>query len=53
MLDFKVFKKCSYDKKLYFSINAIWLKNAFFDVEFESVEKVARRLVRKKLPAKK
>jgi hypothetical protein len=29
------------------------IKNAVFDAVFESVEKVARRLMRKKLPAKK
>ncbi len=31
----------------------MFIKNALFDAEFESVKKVARRLVRKKLPAKK
>jgi hypothetical protein len=50
----KVCKKCQYDQTFFSFKSEIWAsKNAEFGADLESVEKVAKNLVRKKLSKKK
>jgi hypothetical protein len=52
--DFKVYKKCFIIKLNFVFNNSILVsKIAEFDADFESVQKVAKRLMRKMLSAKK